>query len=154
MNVVLVSDTSQISSANITSRGPPTLQNGFLLTVITPCMRNYPRQGHTPPPGAVLNCFPRRLQPIVTLFYQALAATPAARTSVSQKHLASMRNSNTQANPVQWCASLTPCLYRGIAQPTASPSHRLPFKPLTPATAVPIRSIQTKRLSPVFPMTA
>ncbi len=41
-----------------------------LLTVSTPCMRNYQMQGHTPAPGAVLSCFPRRLQPIVTLFYQ------------------------------------------------------------------------------------
>ncbi len=65
-----VSSTSQISSANATSKRPPTLQRGFLLTVSTPCMRNYQRQGHTPPPGAVLNCFPRRLQPIVNMFYQ------------------------------------------------------------------------------------
>ncbi len=57
-------------SANVISRRPPTLQSGFLLTVSTPCMRNYQRQGHTPPPGAVLNCFLRRRQPIVTLFYR------------------------------------------------------------------------------------
>ncbi len=59
-----------VSSANVISRRPPTLQSGFLLTVSTPCMRNYQRQCHTPPPGADLNCFPRRLQPIVTLFYR------------------------------------------------------------------------------------
>ncbi len=35
-----------------------------------PCMRNYQRQGHTPPPGAVLSCFPLRLQPTVTLVYR------------------------------------------------------------------------------------
>ncbi len=70
MNVALVSATSQISSANVTSRRPPSLQRGFLLTVSTPCMRNYQRQSHKPPPGAVLNCFPRRLQPIGTLFYR------------------------------------------------------------------------------------
>ncbi len=40
-----------ISSAYVTSRRPPTLQPGFLLTVTTPCMRNYLRQGHTPPPS-------------------------------------------------------------------------------------------------------
>ncbi len=45
--------TSQISSANVISRRPPTLQRGFLLTVSTLCMRNYERQDHTPPPGAV-----------------------------------------------------------------------------------------------------
>ncbi len=70
MFVVLVSATSQISSVNVTSTCPPTLQRGFLLTVSTPCMRNYQRQGHTHPPGAVLSCFDRRLQPIVTLFYR------------------------------------------------------------------------------------
>ncbi len=68
--VTLVSATSQISSANVISRRLSTLQSGFLLTVSTPCMRNYQRQDHTPPPGAVLNCFHRRLQPIVTLFYR------------------------------------------------------------------------------------
>ncbi len=40
----------------------------WILAVSTPCMRNYQRQGHTPPPGAVSSCFPRRLPPIVTLF--------------------------------------------------------------------------------------
>ncbi len=70
MYVVLVSATSQISSANVISRRPPTLQSGFLLTVSTPCMRNYQRQDQTPPPRAVLNCLPRRLQPIITLFYR------------------------------------------------------------------------------------
>ncbi len=47
MYVVLVSATLQISSANVISRRPPTLQSGFLLTVSTPCMRNYQRQDHT-----------------------------------------------------------------------------------------------------------
>ncbi len=68
MYVVSVSATLQISSANVTSRRPPTLQRGFLLTVSTPCMRNYQRQGHTPPPGAtaayrnsVLPALPRLL---------------------------------------------------------------------------------------------
>ncbi len=70
MYVVLVSATPQISSANVASKHPPTLQSGFLLTVSTPNMRNNQRQGHTPPQGAVSNCFPRRLQPIVTLFYR------------------------------------------------------------------------------------
>ncbi len=70
MYVVWISGISQISSASVTSRRPPTLQRGFLLTVSTRCMRNYQRQGHTPPPGAVLNCFPRRLQSIGTLFYR------------------------------------------------------------------------------------
>ncbi len=70
MNVVFVSATSQISSANVTSRRPPTLQRGFLLVVSTLCMKNYQRQGHTPPSGAVLSCLSRRLQPIVTLFYR------------------------------------------------------------------------------------
>ncbi len=70
MYVVIVSATSEISSANVISRRLATLQSGFLLTVSTPCMRNHQRQGHTPPPGAVLNCFPRRLQPIATLLYR------------------------------------------------------------------------------------
>ncbi len=70
MHVVWVSAISQISFANVTSMHPPTLQRVFLPTVSTPCMKNYQRQGHTPPPGAVLRCFPRRLQPIITLFYR------------------------------------------------------------------------------------
>ncbi len=67
MYAVWISATSQISSANVTSRRPPILRRGFLQIF---SMRNHQRQGHTPPPGAVSSCFPRRLLPIGTLFYR------------------------------------------------------------------------------------
>ncbi len=43
MYVALVSATSQISSVNVTSRRPPTLQRRFLLTVSTPLHEELPK---------------------------------------------------------------------------------------------------------------
>ncbi len=67
---VWVSATSQISSTNVTSRRHAALWCGFLGTTSTPCMRNYQRQGHMLPPGAVSSCYPQKLLRIETLSYQ------------------------------------------------------------------------------------